>query len=56
MATTNETQGTILEAITVVIEKHHHDWTVDVLRLAEAHAWLEAAAQPHGGSLTPGSS
>lgn len=52
MATTSNTQDKILEAIDAVIEQHHHDWTTAVLRLAEAHAWLDAPAQAHGASST----
>ena len=53
MATTNVTQDKILEAITVVIEQHHHDWSGSVLRLAEAYAWLRNPGQPHGSAPAP---
>ncbi len=48
MADSADTADKILELIDRIVEKNGS--SEQVLRLAEAYAWLCAPAQPHGGN------
>jgi hypothetical protein len=62
MESEKNTQNAILEAAEKLAAKAgeatNHGvslkWAAAVNQLAEAHAWLEHARQPHGGGLTVG--